>query len=103
MHTTLNYICGSGQLVCSVGNSAQLMVKEGKYVTLRLPSKCEMRMFQLSVMQQSVLVGNGDHNLITSLVSAGRKRHIVSDLQFVCYIYGSVMTPNDHPVLVVVW
>ncbi len=32
-----------GQLVRSAGNSAQLMAKEGKYATLRLPSG-EMRM-----------------------------------------------------------
>ena len=32
-----------GQMVRSAGNSAQLMAKEGKYATLRLPSG-EMRM-----------------------------------------------------------
>ena len=36
-----------GQLVRSAGNSAQLMAKEGKYATLRLPSG-EMRMVPIA-------------------------------------------------------
>ncbi len=43
-----------GQLVRAAGNSAQLMAKEGKYATLRLPSG-EMRMVPIGAVQQSVL------------------------------------------------
>lgn len=44
-----------GQMVRSAGNSAQLMAKEGKYATLRLPSG-EMRMVRSDAVQQSVLL-----------------------------------------------
>lgn len=44
-----------GQLVRSAGVSAQLMAKEGKYATLRLPSG-EMRYVQSMLVQQSVLL-----------------------------------------------
>ena len=62
-----------GQLVRSAGNSAQLMAKEGKYATLRLPSG-EMRMVPISCRATIGVVGNGDHNLI-NIGKAGRKRH----------------------------
>ena len=50
-------------MVRSAGNSAQLMAKEGKYATLRLPSG-EMRMVPLECRASIGVVGNGDHNLI---------------------------------------
>ena len=52
-----------GQLVRSAGNSAQLMAKEGKYATLRLPSG-EMRMVPLGCRATVGVVGNVDHNLV---------------------------------------
>ena len=52
-----------GQLVRSAGNSAQLMAKEGKYATLRLPSG-EMRMVPLNCRASIGVVGNGEHSLI---------------------------------------
>ena len=61
-----------GQLVRSAGLSAQLMAKEGKYATLRLPSG-EMRMIPLTCRATVGVVGNGDHNLI-NIGKAGRKR-----------------------------
>ena len=43
VHNIELYPGRGGQFVRSAGNSAQLMAKEGKYATLRLPSG-EMRM-----------------------------------------------------------
>lgn len=80
-----------GQLVRSAGNSAQLMAKEGKYATLRLPSG-EMRMVPIECRASIGVVGNGDHNLI-NIGKAGRKRH----MGFRPTVRGSVMNPNDHP------
>ncbi len=80
-----------GQLVRSAGNSAQLMAKEGKYATLRLPSG-EMRMVPIECRACIGVVGNGDHNLI-NIGKAGRTRH----MGIRPTVRGSVMNPNDHP------
>ena len=80
-----------GQLVSSAGNSAQLMAKEGKYATLRLPSG-EMRMVPIVCRATVGIVGNTDHNLI-KIGKAGRKRH----MGIRPTVRGSVMNPNDHP------
>ena len=80
-----------GQLVRSAGNSAQLMAKEGKYATLRLPSG-EMRMVPIICRATVGVVGNADHNLI-KIGKAGRKRH----MGIRPTVRGSVMNPNDHP------
>ena len=80
-----------GQMVRSAGVAAQLMAKEGKYATLRLPSG-EMRMVLLNCRATIGIVGNGDHNLI-KLGKAGRKRH----MGIRPTVRGSVMNPNDHP------
>lgn len=80
-----------GQLVRAAGNSAQLMAKEGKYATLRLPSG-EMRMVPIICRASIGVVGNGDHNLI-NIGKAGRKRH----MGIRPTVRGSVMNPNDHP------
>lgn len=80
-----------GQLVRSAGNSAQLMAKEGKYATLRLPSG-EMRMVPIVCRATIGVVGNGEHNLI-NYGKAGRKRH----MGIRPTVRGSVMNPNDHP------
>ena len=79
------------QLVRSAGNAAQLMAREGKYATLRLPSG-EMRMVPIECRATIGVVGNGDHNLI-NLGKAGRKRH----MGIRPTVRGSVMNPNDHP------
>ena len=63
-----------GQMVRSAGNGAQLMAKEGKYATLRLPSG-EMRMVPIVCRATIGEVGNGDHNLI-NIGKAGRKRNM---------------------------
>ncbi|MBQ6603739.1 MAG: 50S ribosomal protein L2 [Eubacterium sp.] len=79
------------QMVRSAGNGAQLMAKEGKYATLRLPSG-EMRMVPGNCRATVGIVGNGDHNLI-NIGKAGRKRH----MGIRPTVRGSVMNPNDHP------
>ena len=80
-----------GQMVRSAGNGAQLMAKEGKYATLRLPSG-EMRMVPVDCRATVGTVGNGDHNLI-NIGKAGRKRN----MGIRPTVRGSVMNPNDHP------
>ena len=80
-----------GQLVRSAGNSAQLMAKEGKYATLRLPSG-EMRLVPIQSRATIGVIGNGDHNLV-NIGKAGRKRH----MGIRPTVRGSVMNPNDHP------
>ena len=91
IHNIELYPGKGGQLVRSAGNSAQLMAKEGKYATLRLPSG-EMRMVPIICRASIGVVGNGDHNLI-NIGKAGRKRH----MGFRPTVRGSVMNPNDHP------
>ena len=49
-----------GQLVRSAGNAAQLMAKEGKYATLRLPSG-DMRLVPIQARATVGQVGNIDH------------------------------------------
>ena len=91
VHNIELYPGKGGQLVRSAGNAAQLMAKEGKYATLRLPSG-EMRMVPIICRATIGVVGNGDHNLI-NLGKAGRKRH----MGIRPTVRGSVMNPNDHP------
>ena len=91
IHNIELYPGKGGQLVRSAGNSAQLMAKEGKYATLRLPSG-EMRMVPIICRASIGVVGNGEHNLI-NVGKAGRKRH----MGIRPTVRGSVMNPNDHP------
>ncbi len=91
IHNIELYPGKGGQLVRSAGNSAQLMAKEGKYATLRLPSG-EMRMVPLKCRATIGVIGNGDHNLV-NIGKAGRKRH----MGIRPTVRGSVMNPNDHP------
>lgn len=80
-----------GQLVRSAGVGAQLMAKEGKYATLRLPSG-EFRMILQTCRATLGQIGNVEHETIT-LGKAGRKRH----LGFRPHQRGSSMNPTDHP------
>ena len=80
-----------GQLVRSAGNSAQLMAKEGKFATVKLPSG-EMRLLPINCRATIGQVGNPDHELI-NIGKAGRKRH----MGIRPTVRGSVMNPNDHP------
>lgn len=80
-----------GQIVRSAGASAQLMVKEGEYVLLRLPSG-EIRRVRGDCMATIGKVGNLEHQNI-SLGKAGRKRH----MGIRPTVRGSAMSPRDHP------
>lgn len=91
IHNIELYAGKGGQLVRSAGMSAQLMAKEGKYATLRLPSG-EMRMVPLNCRATIGVIGNADHNLV-NIGKAGRKRH----MGIRPTVRGSVMNPNDHP------
>ena len=91
VHNIELYPGKGGQLVRSAGTSAQLMAKEGKYVTLRLLSG-EMRMVPKDCRATIGVLGNIDHNLI-NYGKAGRKRH----MGIRPTVRGSVMNPNDHP------
>ena len=91
VHNIELYPGKGGQLVRSAGNSAQLMAKEGKYATLRLPSG-EMRMVPIICRATIGQLGNIDHELI-NIGKAGRTRHMGTRPT----VRGSVMNPNDHP------
>jgi large subunit ribosomal protein L2 len=91
IHNIELYPGKGGQIVRSAGTSAQLMAKEGKYATLRLPSG-EMRMVHLVCRATIGVVGNGDHSLI-NIGKAGRKRH----MGIKPTVRGSAMNPCDHP------
>ena len=80
-----------GQLARSAGAEVQLMAKEGKYATIKLPSG-EMRKVLLTCRATIGTVGNLDHELV-SLGKAGRKRHMGVRPA----VRGVVMNPNDHP------
>lgn len=80
-----------GILVRTAGAAAQLMAKEGKYATLKMPSG-EMRLVLLNCKATVGQVGNLDHELV-SLGKAGRKRHMGVRPT----VRGVVMNPNDHP------
>ena len=79
------------QMVRSAGNSAQLMAREGKMATVRLPSG-ETRMVPVGCRATLGAVGNSDHELV-KIGKAGRKRH----MGIRPTVRGSVMNPNDHP------
>ena len=91
VHNIELYPGKGGQLVRSAGNAAQLMAKEGKYATLRLPSG-EMRMVPIICRATVGTVGNIDHSLV-KIGKAGRKRN----MGIRPTVRGSVMNPNDHP------
>lgn len=80
-----------GQLVRSAGGAAQLMAKEGKYATLRLPSG-EMRMILMECRATIGQVGNLDHENV-SIGKAGRSRWLGKRPT----VRGAVMNPVDHP------
>ena len=80
-----------GQLGRSAGASLQLMAKEGKYATLKMPSG-EVRMISLECMATYGTVGNADH-LNISLGKAGRSRWLGRRP----HTRGVAMNPVDHP------
>jgi len=83
---------GHGAQMCrSAGTSAQVMAKEGKLVTLSLPSG-EMRTVFGGCRATIGQVGNIDHENV-SLGKAGRMRNMGRR----GHVRGVVMNPCDHP------
>ncbi|HHX01099.1 MAG TPA: 50S ribosomal protein L2 [Firmicutes bacterium] len=80
-----------GQLARSAGASAQIMAKDGDYVTLRLPSG-EFRMVHQNCRATIGQVGNVEHENIV-IGKAGRSRY----LNRRPHVRGVVMNPVDHP------
>jgi len=80
-----------GQLVRSAGGSAQLMVKEGEYVLIKLPSG-EIRRILSDCIATIGQIGNLEHQTV-SLGKAGRNRHMGRRPT----VRGSAMSPRDHP------
>ena len=80
-----------GQLSRSAGAGAQIMAKEGDYVTLKLPSG-EMRMIHKRCRATLGEVGNKEHENI-SIGKAGRSRWMGRRPK----VRGVAMNPVDHP------
>jgi large subunit ribosomal protein L2 len=80
-----------GQLVRAAGTVAQIVAKEGKWVTLRLPSG-EVRLVSQNCWATIGRVGNIDAFNLT-LGKAGRKRWLGRRP----HVRGSAMNPVDHP------
>lgn len=80
-----------GQIVRAAGTSAQVVAKEGNFVTLKLPST-EVRMVRRECYATIGQVGNADARNLT-LGKAGRTRWKGRRPQ----VRGSVMNPVDHP------
>ena len=80
-----------GQIVRSAGASAQVLAREGDYVTLRMPSG-EMRRVLQACMATVGQVSNPDHGNI-KLGKAGRSRHKGVRPT----VRGTAMSPRDHP------
>ena len=80
-----------GQLVRSAGATARLMVKEGDYALIRLPSG-ELRRVKVDCTATIGQIGNIEHSNI-SLGKAGRRRL----MGWRPKSRGSALTPRDHP------
>ena len=79
------------QMARSAGASAQVIAKEGDYVTLRLAST-ETRMVHGTCMATIGVVGNAEHELL-SHGKAGKSRWLGRRPK----VRGEVMNPVDHP------
>ncbi len=80
-----------GQLGRSAGAAIQLMAKEGKRATLRLPSG-EMRTAELECRATIGSIGHVEHQNV-DIGKAGRNRHLGRRPQ----TRGTAMNPVDHP------
>jgi len=80
-----------GQICRSAGMSAQVMAKEGEYVTLRMPSS-EVRLVHRLCLATIGEVGNAEHEL-ESWGKAGKSRWMGQRPK----VRGEVMNPVDHP------
>jgi large subunit ribosomal protein L2 len=84
-------IAKGGQLCRSAGMAAQVVAKEGDYVTLRMPST-EMRMIHGRCLATIGVIGNEEHELL-SWGKAGKTRWMGRRPK----VRGEVMNPVDHP------
>jgi large subunit ribosomal protein L2 len=84
-------IAKGGQMARSAGASAQVMAKEGEYVTLRLRST-EVRLVHGNCLATIGEVGNSEHEQL-SHGKAGKSRHLGKRPK----VRGEVMNPVDHP------
>ena len=91
IHNIELYPGKGGQLVCSAGNMAQLMAKEGGKALIRLPSG-ELRYVPLNCMATIGQVSNEDSANV-KIGKAGRARHMGQRPE----VRGVVMNPVDHP------
>jgi large subunit ribosomal protein L2 len=83
---------GAGaKMARSAGTSVQLVAKEGRFATLRLPSG-EMRLVEAICRATVGEVGNAEHELV-SLGKAGRARWLSKRPS----VRGVAMNPVDHP------
>ena len=80
-----------GQIARSAGMAAQLMAKEGKYATIKMPSG-EMRYILATCKATIGQVGNLEHEIIR-IGKAGKTRH----MGIRPTVRGVVMNPCDHP------
>ena len=80
-----------GKMVRSAGNFAQVMAKEGSYVTVKLPSG-EMRMIRKECMATIGTLGNSEFKNL-KIGKAGRKRY----RGIRPTVRGVTMNPCDHP------
>ena len=80
-----------GQMARSAGAFAQVVAKEGEYVTVRMPST-EMRLVHGKCLATIGVVGNEEHELV-SWGKAGKARWKGRRPR----VRGEVMNPVDHP------
>lgn len=80
-----------GQMARSAGMAAEVVAKEGEYVTLRLAST-EMRRVHGRCLATIGTVGNAEHELM-SMGKAGKNRWLGKRPK----VRGEVMNPVDHP------
>jgi large subunit ribosomal protein L2 len=91
VHNVELYPGRGAQLARSAGTSAQLMAREGRYATLRLPSG-EFRMVLVECRATIGQVGNTEHENLT-IGKAGKTRY----RGFRPHTRGLVMNAVDHP------
>ena len=80
-----------GQIARAAGMSAQIMARDEKYVTLKMPSG-EMRYILATCKATIGQVGNLEHEIIR-IGKAGKTRHMGTRPT----VRGVVMNPCDHP------
>jgi large subunit ribosomal protein L2 len=82
---------GGGSMARSAGTYAQLLARDGKYATLKMPSG-EMRMVLVTCIATVGSVSNADH-MNVSIGKAGRSRWLGRRPR----TRGVAMNPVDHP------